>query len=278
MKIQSIFIKQNKVNKLNILIKIIIITLIFIIFIISLLLIYHIKYHSTVERISAYKFIFLDDYILFYDVKYSPNNIKEDILFRSIGDEYNCDWKSSETYDYPNLSNLKLFKIKSHKDFKYIIFKENDKIQLGEFLNLYPISFGKMNKNEREESLIGIYKTIFNLVYDVFSYKDIKSVRFNKNKKIDTEIKIKNKKYTDKNTLKNIYDIICGLELKIITSDEELNILKQPECNMIIKLKNNREIIFYYNSTYKTLYENENEFSEVSNEINNYITSLYIVP
>ena len=81
--------------------------------------------------------------------------------------------------------------IKSRNDLQYIIFEENNKIQLGKFRSLYPISFSDMTDNEREENLRGIYKNIFNLIYDVYSYKDIKSVHFVKSKKNDSATKTK---------------------------------------------------------------------------------------
>ena len=56
-------------------------------------------------------------------------------------------------------------------------------------------------------------------------------------------------KFTDADTLKNIFDIICGLEFKVTTSNEEFSILQQPEYDIIITLKSNQSITFYYSQS-----------------------------
>jgi ABC-type cobalt transport system substrate-binding protein len=195
MRIQSEAIEPKKVKKSKILKRIIIAFLIFVVLAISLLFAYHERYKPDGEPWMEIRNIFLDDYILIYEIIQRPRNIKEDILFHSIGEEFIVDWEIGKSYDWWFSSFTgNLYKIKSRNDFQYIIFEENSDIQIGKFHRLYPIAIRDMDENESKESLRGIYKTIFELIYEAKSSEDIKSIRFAKNKNIESEIKIKEKK------------------------------------------------------------------------------------
>ena len=241
----------------------------------SILWAYAAKYCFTEYNVLIRRVLFLDDYVLSYEMIKRPRNIREDILFHNVGEQCLFDWESGEAYGYPvPSSHSNVHKIRLRSDLEYLIFEEeNGRIQLGKFYNLYPIAFKDMGEDGRKESLRGIYKAVLELVYEADSSGDIKSVRFARSK--GSEAKIKGKKYTDRDTLINVYDMICGLEPNHVETMEEYDTLRQPDCDIMVKFKNGRKIIFYYNSTYKILYdESRYIFGEISGETNDYIASL----